>query len=73
MPKAEVNEPQARAERVLREKVRSLVRKHGATGAARVLEMNREVVLAIASDAHVQEGSLLVAESRLERVEARAQ
>ncbi len=72
MPKAEFNEHTARAERLLREKVRTIVRTHGATGAARILDMNREVVLAIASDAHVQEGTLLVAESRLEQVEARA-
>ncbi len=48
-----------------RAKVRALVRKHGALGAARLLRMDREVILGIAADANVRDASLVVAELRL--------
>ena len=55
----------------VRERVRRLVRTRGAAAAARDLGMPRETVLAVGADAPVRDGTLVLAEQRLEALEAR--
>lgn len=55
-----------------RERVRRAVMQMGPSGAAKALGMDREVLLAIAAGAKVREASLIMAEVRLEQMEARA-
>jgi len=50
----------------VRERIRAAVETHGATRTASVMEMDREVVLAIAAGARVRQGSLLLAEQRID-------
>ena len=52
--------------------VRRLVREYGATRAAVMMGMDREVVLGIAAEAKVRAASLIVAEQRIDGAEARA-
>jgi hypothetical protein len=47
-----------------RERVRAIVREVGATQASRMLGMQRETLLAVAADAHVQPGSIALAKER---------
>jgi hypothetical protein len=57
----------------IRERIRRAVHEMGASHAARALGMDREVVLAIAAGAKVREASLVMAETRLPRLEGRPQ
>jgi hypothetical protein len=53
-----------------RSRIRSSVETRGAQRTARILGMARESVLALAAGAHVREGTMLLAEQRVERLAA---
>ncbi|MGD0679668.1 MAG: hypothetical protein ABSC94_30140 [Polyangiaceae bacterium] len=49
-------------------RIRSAVEKHGAQRIAKALGMSRDSVLALAAGAHVRDGTLALAEQRIERL-----
>jgi len=52
----------------VRKLIRDSVEAHGAQRTARALAMSRNAVLALAAGGHVREGTLALAEQRVERL-----